>query len=149
MTEKHTLGVHLELQNSQAYMSLAVDVRRGVEDELLAGVAALIPAALQQSWLNPANLPIPITTIGGVSSYTLDAINTLMADQTASLAEAGLTLAAPIAASCRTGEPCHSDRLRRGFLLRGQPWILTGYGGDPAQAYTAAVSLEFEYAGGQ
>ncbi len=149
MTEKHTLGVHLELQDPQAYMSLQVNERRKVEDELLAGVAALIPAALQQSWLNPANLPIPITTIDGVSSYTLQDINRLMAEQTAGLAAAGLTLAAAISATCRTGEPCHSDRLRRAFLLHGDPWILTGYGGEPAHAYSAAVSLEFEYAGGQ
>jgi hypothetical protein len=149
MTEKPTLGVHLELQNPEAYMGLQVDVRRKVEDELLAGVAALIPASLQQSWLNPANLPIPITTIDGVSSYTLEDINHLMVEQTAGLAVAGLTLVAAIKATCRMDQPCHSDRVRRGFLLHGQPWLLTGYGGTPSQGYSAAVSLEFEYAGGQ
>jgi hypothetical protein len=149
MTDKPTLGVHLELQNPVGYMSLAVDVRRKVEDELLAGVAALVPASLQQFWADPANLQIPITTIDGVSSYTLEDINELMVEQTASLAAAGLTLATAIKASCRMDEPCHSDRLRRGFLLNGSAWVLTGYGGTPAQGYSADVSLEFQYAGGQ
>lgn len=146
MSETHTLAVHIEHHAPAAYMALPLNTRRAVEQSLLAQVTARVPKAVQEQWQDPANLDIQPATVDGVTSFTLDAIHSLL-NKTAHELGADVTLAAAVKASCRFCAPYHCDRVCRELLLDGAPWVISAEAvpGDATTRFSATVGLEFEF----
>ncbi len=146
MSENHSLAVCIDHHDTAAYMALALDVRRAVEVELLSQVAAQIPKAVQEDWLDPDNLDIQPTTVNGVTTFSLSAIDSLF-DKVLSEVGSQLAVSGVLRTSCRHCQPYHCDRVRRDLLLDGDPWIVSTEAnqGDPTTLVSATVTLEFEF----
>ncbi len=146
MSETHSLAVRIEHHDSAAYMALALDVRHAVELELLDQVAQLIPKSVQEQWLDPDNLSIQPTTVNGVTSFTLSAIDALFAEVLSEIGQQ-FTLSAAVRTNCRHCQPYHCDRVCRDLLVDGAPWVVAteAIPGDASSLVSASVALEFEF----
>ena len=146
MSETHSLAVRIEHHNPAAYMALALDVRRAVEIELLGQVAQHIPKSTQEDWLDPANLDIQPTTVNGVTTFSMQAIDTLFGKVLNELGAQFATSAA-VRTSCRHCQPYHCDRVCRDLVLDGAPWTVSteAVAGDASTLVSATVGLEFEF----
>jgi len=143
----HTLAIRLRHRDADKYMALAIDVRAQVELALLEQVALVIPAPVQDSWLVGANLPIETTTVNGVTSYTLAAIDGLFQWAVDTQFPAGFTLAPGLETTCRHCEPVHCDRAFRPLNLSGSAWSVEvlAIPSDPNSLIKAVLGLEFSY----